>query len=138
MLSPKNFFHQKTFFTKKLFLPKNFFSPKLKNSNCDKTQKLKLWQLKNSNCDKTQNVKLWQNSIYDKSLKSLLVRTTWHLDNGCDVLWAAFCDSRDVLIDTKFWFFCVWPISPLFFCQYNIVFKLLYSWEVKKNPNSKQ
>ena len=57
---------------------------KLKNSNCDKTQKLKFWQssktetlteLKNSNCDKTQTViklknsklntikqlKLWQN-----------------------------------------------------------------------------
>ena len=35
---------------------------KVKNSNCDKTQKLKLWQ--QSNWDKTQNVtklKLWQN-----------------------------------------------------------------------------
>ena len=55
---------------------------KLRNSNCDKTQKLKLWQnsntqivtkvenseteivtkLKNSNCDKTQKLKFWQNS----------------------------------------------------------------------------
>ena len=50
---------------------------KLKNSNCEKTKKLKLWQnsisnrdqtqkLKivtkiNSNCDKTQKLKLWQN-----------------------------------------------------------------------------
>ena len=45
---------------------------KLKNSNGDKTQKLKfLWnsktqiviQPKNSNCDQTQKLKLWQNSI---------------------------------------------------------------------------
>ena len=28
---------------------------KLKTSNGDKTQKLKVWQLKNPNCDKTQN-----------------------------------------------------------------------------------
>ena len=42
---------------------------KLNNSNCEKTQQLKLWQLKKSNCDITQKVKLWQNSIYDKSLK---------------------------------------------------------------------
>ena len=54
---------------------------KLKNSNGDETQKLKLWsnsktqilikknlktwivmKLKNSNCDETQNLKLWQNS----------------------------------------------------------------------------
>ena len=41
---------------------------KLKNSNCDQTQKHKLWQdsktqiltkFKNSNCDKTQKFKLW-------------------------------------------------------------------------------
>ena len=52
---------------------------KLKNSNCDKTKKLKLWKnpklkllqnskpqivtkLKKSNCDKTQNLELWKNS----------------------------------------------------------------------------
>ena len=44
---------------------------KLKNSNCDKTQKLKLWQnsktwivtkLKKSNCDKNQKLKWGQNS----------------------------------------------------------------------------
>ena len=52
----------------------------LQNSNCDKTQKLKLWEkkkvqnvncqtktkivskLENSNCDKSQKLKLWQNS----------------------------------------------------------------------------
>ena len=43
---------------------------KLKNSNCDTTQKLKLWQNsktetetkhKNFKCDKIQKLKLWQN-----------------------------------------------------------------------------
>ena len=43
---------------------------KIKNSNCDKTQKLKLWQnsktqiatkLENLNCDKTKKSELWQN-----------------------------------------------------------------------------
>ena len=54
------------------------FSTQNSNLNCDKTQKLKKWQLKtktvtklkkiklwqpkNSNCDKTQELKLWQNS----------------------------------------------------------------------------
>ena len=76
------------------------------NSNWFKIHKLKLWQnsktqvvtsqkvkltklKKNSNCDKTQ--------FLTNLLKSLLVKTTWHLDNKWDVLWAAFCDSWDVL-----------------------------------------
>ena len=38
----------------------------LKNSKCDKTQKIKMWQLKTSRYDKTQNMKtqklkMWQN-----------------------------------------------------------------------------
>ena len=32
----------------------------LKNSNCDTTQKLKMWQ--NSMCDKTKKNNLWKNS----------------------------------------------------------------------------
>ena len=86
------------------------------NSNCDKTQigtKLKLWQ--NWNCDKTQIVRekiknlnvtkptLWQNSrtqIVTKLKKGLLVKTFWHLDSRWDDLWAAFCDSRDVLYES--------------------------------------
>ena len=40
-----------------------------------------LKKLKNSNSDNTQ----FQN------LKSLLVRTTWHLDNRWDVLWTVIC-----------------------------------------------
>ena len=48
---------------------KNQFLTKLTNSNCDKTQKPKLWQnsktqivtkLNNLNCDKTQKLKMWQ------------------------------------------------------------------------------
>ena len=74
---------------------------KFKNSNCYKTQNLKMWQ--NSNCDKIQkkfnfyktwivtNLNLWKEK---KTLNSLLVRTFWHLDNWWEVLWAAFCDSR--------------------------------------------
>ena len=86
---------------------------KLKNSNSDKTQKLKLWQnakiqivttqmatkLKNIKCDKTETkiVTKLKNSnsanlISDKTLNGLFARTTWHLDNRWDVLWAAFCD----------------------------------------------
>ena len=49
---------------------------KLKNSNCDETQKLALWwdsktqillKLKNSNSDKTDKIKLWQISNCDKT-----------------------------------------------------------------------
>ena len=55
---------------------------KLKNYNCDKTQSQIVTKLKNSHYD---------NSISDKT-HSILVRTTWHLDNWWDTLWAAFCD----------------------------------------------
>ena len=92
----------------------------LKISNCDKTQKLKLW-LKLKNChtliflDKSQKLELWQKwrknqiktklkkkNFYDKTKKLklwrrkkislFLVRTTWQLDNRWDVLWEAFCN----------------------------------------------
>ena len=85
--------------------------PKLiQKSNCeeknikslfDKTQ-IKT-KLKNSNCDQTQKLKLWQNLKYDNSQllkkkhsKGHLVRTFWHLDNQWDVFWAAFWNPRDV------------------------------------------
>ena len=79
--------------------------------NCNKAQKLELGQnstksltnFKNLICDKIQQLKLWQNSttqILTKlkntnsdqntiSDKSLLLRTTWHLDNRWDVFKAA-------------------------------------------------
>ena len=55
---------------------------------------------KNSNYDKTQKLKLWQNLKYDqskfmkkkKNFKMVFkVRTFWHRDNQWDVFWAAFC-----------------------------------------------
>ena len=79
----KNFFHQKTFFHQ-FFSPSHFFSYcktffTKKKSNCDETQKLKIWwnsktkivmklknsscdETKNSNCNETQKSKLWGNS----------------------------------------------------------------------------
>ena len=92
------------------------------NGNCDKTQKFKMWQLRNSNvCQhtKTKNMTIKKTEIVQnpnrektktqivtntQKLKflqlknsnsdslNLLVRTTWHLNNRWDVLWAAFCD----------------------------------------------
>ena len=55
-----------------------------KNSNCDESQKFKLWwnsttqivmKLKNSLCDETQKLKFWKlkNSNYDKTNKTLVV-----------------------------------------------------------------
>ena len=105
---------------------------KLKNSNSDKTQELKMWRtqivtkLKNSKCDKTQKFKLHRkklnNSNCDKTAtirnlnicggkkpkKGPLVRTFWHLANQWYVLWAAFCDCRNVFVlgawrSVKFW-----------------------------------
>ena len=71
---------------------------KLKNSNCDKTKKNQIaTKLKNLNCDETKimsNINWWQKIL----LIGLLVRTFWHLDNRWDVLWAAFCNSRNVFI----------------------------------------
>ena len=83
---------------------KNSNCDKTQNSNCDKNQKLKLRQNSNSNCDnsKSQIMTKLKNFNCDKTqfmknlYKSLLVRTIWHLNNGWDVLWAAFCDSGDV------------------------------------------
>ena len=46
---------------------KNQIVMKLKNSNVDKTQKLKWRQNSNSECDKTQKLKLWQNWNFDKT-----------------------------------------------------------------------
>ena len=67
------------------------------NSNWDKAQTVKklktqiVTNLKKSNREKTQKLKFWQNSnlnLKKKLLKSLLVRTTWHLDNQRDLHFA--------------------------------------------------
>ena len=51
------------------------------NSKCDKTQEL-LWDktLKNQ-CDKTQKLKMWQNSRCDKTKKNQMWQnsTTWNV-----------------------------------------------------------
>ena len=86
------------------------------NSSCDKnqivkkkTEKLNVTKLENSNYDKTQklklhdktwnmtNLKLWRKKLW----KGLFMRTFWYFDNPWEVLWAAFCDSRDVF--NKVW-----------------------------------
>ena len=98
------------------------------NSKCAKTQiettqKIKLWhnsknqimtKLRNSNCDKTWNMiilRLWRKKLQN----NLLVRTFWHFDNQWDVLLAAFCNSRDVLLLNGFLY------------KWNFLWKLLYS-----------
>ena len=85
-----------------------------KNSKTQNVTKLKLWQNSRTQImTQLKHSKLWQNSetqivtvleklqisIYEeekKLLKGLLVRTFWHLDNRWDVLWAVFCNFRDV------------------------------------------
>ena len=67
------------------------------NSNCDKLKNSnsEREKLKNSNYDKTwimKNLNLWE----EKNLKRVL------LDNRWDVLWAAFCDSRDVFTSSVY------------------------------------
>ena len=76
---------------------------KLKNSNCDQTQNLKLWQKSKSqivkktkqlkfwhksNYYKTHRLKLWQNS----QTQYVLVKTTWHLLRP-----TSLCHSRRLL-----------------------------------------
>ena len=89
-------------------LKKTINVTKLKNLNWDKIQ-TKVWQISktkivtkfnNLNCDKTQQLNLWQNSKTQNftkrtiSDKSLLLRTTWHLNNHRDVFEAAICDLK--------------------------------------------
>ena len=81
---------------------------KRRKNQCDKNQivstkkeeekinvtKIKFWQnLKTQIMTKLKNV----NCERKKLQQGLLVRTFWHLDNGCDVLWVVFCNSHDVL-----------------------------------------
>ena len=64
---------------------------KLKNSNSDQTQKLKLWRffgikLKKSICDKIQKIKYWQNSKTQIATKKNQIVTKLKNSN---------CDSSD-------------------------------------------
>ena len=93
---------------------------KVTNLNCNKTEKLEFGQnstqsmknfktqtvtkFNNSNCDKTQQLKLRQNSktqILSKrtiSDKSLLLKTTWHLENLWDIFEAVICNLAMFLL----------------------------------------
>ena len=104
---------------------KNSMCDNWKTQIFGKLQKLKMWQLKKSKRDKTQirkNLKTQimtkrktqtvtklktqmvtklknsypDNSISDKTLKSLLVTTTWPLDNRWYFLWENFCYSKKI------------------------------------------
>ena len=100
---------------------------KLKNSNCDDTQKLKLlWnsktqivmKLENSNCDKTQTqivmnpnnskcdeiqkLKLWQNSNCDKF--QIVTKLKLYKNSNCDKTWKlknSNCEEKNQKL--KFW-----------------------------------
>ena len=101
---------------------------KLKKSNCDKTQKLKLWQtlttqivtklknmklwqnpnpqivtkLNNSNCDKTQKLKFWsKNNFWQKSF----VKNKLTPRQPMRCIWGSYLRPRDV-----FQIFC-WMLS---------------------------
>ena len=81
---------------------KNTNSEKIKNYDCDKTQKLKLWQNSKTYCDKTQKLKLWQNSkakIVTKLKNSNGEKLT---SDSSDI-----CDSSDKKIQSHFFFFCL-------------------------------
>ena len=83
---------------------------KLKNTYCDKTQKLKLWQnfRKKSNCDKTWTLKLGQNS---KPWIVTKLKKLKHLKNSncdktkkinCDKTWTnQLCQNSKTQILTK-------------------------------------
>ena len=117
-LKIKFWINSKTQIVKKKLKKSN--DDKTQNSNCDKTQKTKLWwnsithivmKLNNSNCDETQKLKLWQNSKLklwrknlnyeekkvhlwkeEKTSNIFLVNTFWHLDKWWDVLRAVVCN----------------------------------------------
>ena len=95
-----------------------FFCNKTENLEFGQNSTQSLTNFKNSNCDKFQQPKLWQNStteimtklkktqILSKrtiSDKSLLLRTTWHLNNRWDVFEAAICNLA--MFFPLIWFF---------------------------------
>ena len=76
-----------------------------------------------SNCDKTQEHKLWQKKLIvikrTISDKSILLRTTWYLDNRWDVFEAALLRSCNNFLIKK---------------KYNLVSFLVFeNWTAKLN-----
>ena len=92
---------------------KNWKGDKTKKLKLSQTQKLKLWQ--NSKAYIVTKLELWQISIYDKknTLKGSFSKHIWHLENQWDVVWAAFCDLRDVRFWSHFEFFSKFDILVL-------------------------
>ena len=84
------------------FLPntKTQFVTKLKSSNVDQTQKLKLWQNSNSNCEQTEKIKLWQNSNSNCDKTWILTKLKlWQLK-----LWQnSNCEKSPIVIKVKLW-----------------------------------
>ena len=88
----------------KLWRKKTWKATKLKNSNSNQTKK-------NSNCDNNSNCEKFKlkivqpenlnsdKSISDKTYNSLLVGTTWHLNNQWDILWPLFCNPTIFFYD---------------------------------------
>ena len=80
----KTFFHQPNYFILKKFCickkKKNHYKNQQKiTSNCDKTQKLKLWQLKNSNCDNSKT------KIVTTQIVTKFKLEMWQIENSnCD------------------------------------------------------
>ena len=68
---------------------KNQIVAKFKDLNCDKTQNFSSDRTENSNSNKNKKASSEKSQFLTKSL---LVRTTWHFDNGWDVLGAAICN----------------------------------------------
>ena len=68
---------------------------------------------KNSNCDNTLHLKLWQNSkteiLISFFYRSLLLRTTWHLDNKWDLFRAAIYFGEMTILCTL----ATWPLCVL-------------------------
>ena len=94
-------------------------------------------KLTNSNSDQTQKINFWQNVISDKTSNSLLVKTTWLLNNQWDVLGSAFCNLAMFIIYRYIYIF----IFLLYFI--NILFFLKNKWHLThytwhRTPDTKQ
>ena len=74
----------------------------LKNSYCDKTQKLRLWQnFKNSNYDKTHKLKLWQSS--KTRIVTKLRKLKWWQNSKTQIVTKLKKNSCDKNGKLKFW-----------------------------------
>ena len=73
---------------------------KLKKSNGDKTQKIRLWQNAKTLIITVVKVTIVTVEVVTVAIVTSLEKITWHLNNWRDFLGAAICNSRDVLLIT--------------------------------------